>query len=277
MSVARVLCRKEDNPVDPTTLHAHQKGDVVSIIDTAESPEYSQQELMHNVGITITTGTFSQIKAYEQRWYSDLVHQQQQLSVVDDIWQVALSMSNVGQNNYGALTKQQVEDYLTQHWNITPTEIKVNLIEFTEPVFEVAISPHMLGTTPRAVLDNITFTQVAYNEETGVHDIKGDYSATQLNPDGVARAVSTFYEILSRDDSTKEIVFRAPRIIIFREFEEDANIRLANVDERENGLLSINKMRIQEAHVDAIISAGGVVERTLAEAEAMLVDKQQMT
>ena len=268
MTVTRVLVRAIDNAIDPNRVTVPQKGDIVSVIDAAESPDYSAKELENNVGISITNGTYANHVAYRDRWRSRLNFHATQLDAQTDTWKVELSMTNVSASGYGTLTKQDVDRYLTGNWNITPSEVSANNVEFTADVYDVARSPSMFGMTPKPQLSLIAWSELAYRSVSGEHDIEGDYSAISAQPSKIERAVGENYTIIEHDVPNKKISFTADRSVVFDTFKREAQETLYR-------LLGFSIYRISDTNVDAIAAQPGrTVNRTQAQVSAALIDKR---
>ncbi len=195
------------------------------------------------------------IEAYEKRWVRvvDWVVVGSDLSI--DGHRLRLSATNPGASGSGRITREMVRDFLDD-W-------KFNIVSAGSGTVTVDILVYD-ALTSRGFFDHdlidIAFTELSYDQPSGVHQIQADYSA---NPAPIGRGVDRRIRELGGT-----IISHSNKIVVYEMDRADAVARLkAEFKSRFERSVAAKRYHIAESVVDAAIAAGG--ELTLTPAQLM--------
>ena len=184
---------------------------------------------------------------------------------------IKLSITNPGNTNIAAITRDQVESYLN-NWNAQVFSVASN-----EVVFDVAVyeddenNPGVLQSTKFWDLESVNglvFGEQSYDSGSGDHRVSCDYSTYSnfgVDPKRVEAIVATRGGI-PVSNIHQVIIFDINRSDVFTLFKEEVR----NLLEKR---IYPRKFRIPEATVDNIISGGGTIDVTLAQLQSYLINR----
>lgn len=147
----------------------------------------------------------------------------------------------------GAVTRTRVEAYLNS-WNAVVVSTSFNRVVFDVRIFDAATSN---AFWERAV-GSILFTERAYDQASGTHDVRADYSATGLPSAGVEAFVASKAQILAHNTSTRRLDYRVSRTSVREEFR-------GQVQQIFSGVVQQRRWYVDPLVVDAAIAAGGEI------------------
>jgi len=202
-------------------------------------------------------------ETYMQQWnrsidYEVVVHQ-----VPTDGYRIRVYSSNMSVSNEGGLTKANIENYLTA-WGCV-----VQSFTATDVTFDVSIEL-LVQSDKFYEKDNLTTTETAYDEGTGVHRFSTDYSYYDINEWPPARVEARVEEnggtVISHDTENGIIVYDIGRADVLNRFKQE-------VKERISWTVYRRRYYFLEADVDTAIAAGGIITLTQAQLMNKLNDK----
>jgi len=215
------------------------------------------------VQLVITDASRAQVSEYTRGWMTEYDYEVINHNVALDGYRIRLWSKYPNVSGQNVITKTQVENYL-EGWNGIFQSASANEVVFDFGIYQCAISANFWGEW---VL-NVGFTEVSYDQGTGVHVIDADYSAlAQAEPsrvEGVVLGVGA--EIISHDLENKIIRFSVDRSLVTSKLKADIHDVLSKRFEMRRYL-------IMESTVDAMIAQGGRVEKTKAEVLTYMRDR----
>jgi hypothetical protein len=244
-----------------------QKGDIVIVKpdgwvwgNSERPPEY--------IVVKVPTMTLAQGLALAGQWNASLAVNILSANQATDTYTIQLTADNVNVNTgEGKVTQERVQNFLN-NWNMKNVVIDDNSVQFDAMVFEVLQSNKYLEMD----CSLCTFTETDYTQSTGVHRVRIDASALNLTGGQFDNAVSKLSQRLTFVSQNRAL--RRATFDIYRD-----NVRQAFTIEATKGLRRmIRKCRwhISPENVDAIISQGGSVSLSSADAQAILLDKMTL-
>ena len=234
------------------------RGDIVKV--TSNNHSFGLREGEPNfVKVNITDATLADILAYRQNWKMDL----QFAVVASNINGYRLRIYSDSVNSLkGYITQDQVETFINE-WNGSIFSVAQNEVIFDIGYFNASISEEFLERSPEQLLQ-INFTQLSI-DATNI-EIRADYSTTNIQ--------STIIELLLinrgatiNSHSNRVIEYTFPKEVIVDRFKQQIK-QIMDVK-----TITQYRYYITEAQVDAIISAGWEVDRTLTQITTNINDK----
>ncbi len=171
-----------------------------------------------------------------------------------DGYRLNLFTTNPGLTNKAAVTRNQVEIFLNR-WNANVVSFTTNSVTFDVGVYNAIISE---GFWDIINVGQVIFNETNYDESIHTHRVTADYSALDIKPLLLRQlAVRRRADIISNVDQI--VTMDITRNDVVAVFKRDVKIKVEkNIYKRQ--------FRISESTVDNIISQGGVIEATLAQA-----------
>ena len=178
-----------------------------------------------------------------------------------DEYRLNLFTTNPGLTNKGAVTRNQVENFLN-NWNANVVSFTSNSVIFDVIVYNAIISN---GFWEYIDAGNVIFNEVDYDELTHIHRVTADYSALDINPILLkqlaerrgANIISNVSQVVTMDIARNDVV----------------NVFKRDVKNNTEKLVYKRQFRIPKSTIDNIISQGGVVESTLAQLQGYLINR----
>lgn len=217
------------------------------------------------VTIQVPDATIADLLHYMQPWKLEVDYELVNSNLSLDgyryrVFSLETSVSGHGVNN-GQITQAKVQNYLA-NWNCSFISASIaDGVHFDIGVYQSATSNSFWDRD----VSQIVFTEIDYNQSTGIHRIQADYSVLPINPSGVE------HKVMARSGT---VITHANSVIVFDIHRNDVlkNFR-DSVKEDTGEKLYRKRFTITPAQVDAIVSAGGSVIRTLAQVQTEIDDR----
>ena len=247
---------------DEEMQQSHRKGAIVAHVEAGvETPS------RHLTGLQVSPRwivirsdvTSAEVDSRMEAWPQDLDWALTSLNTALDSWHGDLgSVLFRSSDGYGMITQGQAENYLLA-WSLSNLVFTSNSAAGDFTIFDLATSDRFWArdTTP------FGFTELAYDESSGRHDIRLDYSSLAGDNDAkVLAEVEARAEAVTQDTGSNTIDYAIWRGIpdhtpIGREerFGDDMIKTLKTaVREELDARLGLKRWRIKPAVVDAVIN-----------------------
>ena len=168
-----------------------------------------------------------------------------------------------GVSQYGNITQAGVESFLTE-WNGIFQSASQNNVRFDIGIYELATSNSFWeGNDVSAVV----FSEDGYDEGTGVHTIRADYSLAPFA--GRADNVAGIVEVQGGtvvSDVSDEVVFTIERLTVLGAFKE-------SVREKVEHVLWSRQKYVNATDIDTVLAADNFMEITRAVFDGNIEDR----
>ncbi len=234
-----------------------EKGDIWEI--RANNAPVGIKEAVEFVILKIPNQLMTDLDQYALAWNIELDYTIVNQNLGIDGHRIRVSNAKTN-STLGSITRAQVENFLTG-WGATVFSASQN-----EVILDCSINGILESESFWDIdITGVDFTELSYDEGTGVHLISLDYNSIGNNPSYVERFVARRVEsIISH--ANKVIVFEAERDAVLNVFKNDINETVEkNIKSRQYKLTS--------AAVDYITGQGGVVTDTYVNFLTNLIDK----
>ena len=246
----------------------YKKGDIVTIKNNGSWGK--REGLPSFVRIKVNNANKSDINTMIKNYFGGQVISQTWQRFIDwqvinsnlsiDGWRLSLYATNSGLNNKAGLTRARVENYINK-WGGEVFSVSTNDVTFDISVFNAIKSNGFWGRN----VSQIIFQEFGYEQSSGLHTIRADYSFYGF-PDYVVREAVLDKEGIVLGLENNIIDFTITRQNVLDVFKQDL---------KENLEIAIfrRKYRISESDVDAIINAGGIVTRNINQLRGAILDR----
>ena len=232
----QLLIMKQDRP-------PHYKGDVVEV--RATGAPFGGKEPEAFVLVEVPDVPMADFEGYNLAWQREIDFEVVASDPAQDGFRLRLfsSTENAGA---GAITKEEVDSFITA-WGGTIVSYGANEVVFDITIYSALTSP-AFWELPN-IAENVVFSELSYDQATGVHRIQADYSALGNNPTYVERYVRRMgLTIVSHQD--KILTYDADRATVREAFQED-------LKEKGRKRVARRRYHIGTDVVDTIIGNGG--------------------
>ena len=189
-------------------------------------------------------------KRINQSWKRRIEFSTVNNNIIIDGWRISVTTTNPGFSNLAGITREMVENYLIK-WNGVVHSVVTNEVQFDIAIYEDALNdPGAIqswgfwGVIPT----DVSFSEILYVEETGVHTIEADYSLSSFSSEQVQKRIKVRDGVVVSDVSGV-IVFTITRTNVFHWFQQEVK-KVLEIP------IYLRQFRISEANVDTIISTG---------------------
>lgn len=235
----------------------HTKGDVVEI--RASGSPFSGKEPEKFCLIEVPEVPMTQFLEYSKSWERliEFAVVGQNLSL--DGYRLRL-YSTLINGTQGIITKAEVESFI-QSWNGSVFSFGTNEVVFDVTIYNALTSPAFWE------FDNsdIVFSEISYDQATGVHRIQADYSALSKNPTYVEQYVRGKNLTIVYHDQ-KVLRYDATRTVVRGAFQDD-------LKEKSRKTVTRRRYYFTSAVVDYIVGQGGMITTDLATLQGYIKDK----
>jgi len=236
-----------------------QKGMPVTVV-AGRAPTGSQEGLPDFLHVLVSDAVMADLEPYCQPWEPDIQYQILSHDAATDTYQVRMTQARTANSNQpnvgrGRITRSMVENFLAG-WGATVDAVATNQVDFTVTMFSAMTSRLFWDGYPKAILDQGTFTEVSYDDTTGVHRIAFDYSGVAISPKNIERATRKLATVVDHDSDV--ITLDIARATVFQRFKEEVAERLA-------GAIYLRRYYVPDAVVDDVVSQGGRITITMAQ------------
>ncbi|MCA1800759.1 MAG: hypothetical protein LC687_07410 [Actinobacteria bacterium] len=248
----QLIIMKQDKP-------PHYKGDIVEI--RASGTPFTGKEPDAFVLVEVPDVPMKEFEGYNLSWQRTLAFDVVASDAAQDGFRLRL-YSETENSGAGAITKEEIDSFI-QAWSGTIVSYGANEVVFDITILGALTSPAFWG------LDNIAsqviFSELSYDQATGIHRIQADYSAIGNNPTYVERYVQRMgLEIISHQN--KVLVYDADRDVVSKAFKDD-------LKDKGDKQVTRRRYHISTGVVDTIIGAGGTYTTDKATLLSYVKDK----
>ena len=165
----------------------------------------------------------------------------------------------------GAVTRADVEAFIS-NWGGVVHSVAANEVVFDILIFDALTSLGFWGRSyEQADISNMQFTEVAYDQGTGIHRIELDYSLTGRAPSEAERYVERKgLPVVSHVESA--LTYDADRSVVRTAFQND----IRNKSQR---VVAKQRYHVSGAVVDYIVGQGGMITTDVATLAGYIQDK----
>lgn len=232
----QLLIMKQDKP-------PHYKGDIVEI--RASGTPFGGKEPGAFVMVEVPNVPMKDFEDYNLSWQRTLAFEVVASDPEQDGFRLRL-YSETENTGAGTITKEEIDSYI-ESWNGTIVDYGANEVTFDITIYGALTSP-AFWELPN-IAENVVFSELSYNQSTGIHRIQADYSALGNNPTYVERYVQRMgLEIVSHQD--KVLVYDADRAVVSDAFQKD-------LKEKGDKRVARRRYHVSESVVDTIVNNGG--------------------
>jgi hypothetical protein len=183
-----------------------------------------------------------------------------------DGFRIRATNLTAGTSGLAGLTQNQIQVFLNQ-WNASFVSAANGGVTFDIAIYNAATSEGFWRTN----INPIVFTELAYNQANGTHDIEVNYSADQrylADPVAAAAAMASQATVVGAtvlSNVNGIAVVRIERTDVRDRFRSDITQRL--------GVYRRHRYHFTEAQVDTVIAAGGSVTVTVPQLTNAVQDR----
>jgi len=246
----QLLIMKADTP-------PHSKGDIVEI--RATGTPFAGKEVVYFVVAEVPDVPMTDFIGYSKPWNLELGFEVVAQNTAIDGYRLRL-FSELISGVLGIVSPAAVEQFIMS-WGGTIHSTAAN-----EVVFDISIYAALTSAAFWEIdVGQIAFSELSYNETTGIHRIQADYSALANNPTYVERYVAGMgLSIVSHAD--KILIYDADRAVVRDSFQRD-------IKQKASKTIARRRYCVGSGVVDYIVGQGGVVTTDRATLESYIQDK----
>jgi hypothetical protein len=237
-----------------TTHGPYSKGTIAGVKDQP-CVWGSKEGLPYSIRVIIPDATRAQILAYTGKWKLEYDYEVVTHNLPQDGYRIRVFSKYPSVSGACSITREQVENYLI-HWGATYKSASQNEVVFDFTVYKSAISNGVWGNTLF-----IGFTEVSYNQSTGVHVVDADYSAITPTPNPAkieGQVIGKGGLIVSHDAENKIVRFSFDRTLVTARLKRAIHDRLSQTFEA-------HQYYIDNDFIDDVVSQGGEVTVNISE------------
>jgi hypothetical protein len=225
------------------TKGAHEKGDIVEI--RASGTPFGGKEPNIFVLVKVPDVPMTAYRNYNRAWERQIGFEVVGSDASTDTHRLKLSSELISGTD-GIVTHEEAESFI-ESWGGTVFSADTN-----EIVFDISIYDALVSTAFWEVdVSGAVFTEVSYDQATGIHRISVDYSALGNNPTYVEGYVERLgLDIVSHEN--RVLVYDANRAVVRTAFQDDIKEKLKKQVRRR-------RYCVAPAVVDSIIANGGTI------------------
>lgn len=251
---------------DESMAVSNRKGAIVSCLPAgAESPSRHLQGKQIPPRWIVVRADIpeSEAQRYCEAWMPNIAVEWESLNVNADRWRVVVRSRLMRKSdNHGKMDEGKTKGFM-EAWDFTNITYLNNRTRGRNTIFDMAKSRSLW----KAMADS-TFNELSYDQATGIHTIRMDYTAVRPNKDVEVLALVEGMEettFIAQDAAANTIDFSVERDVIKASFEADVERRLEK-------RIATRRYVFDEAEVDRIISGSGFEEMTEAQFNAAMTD-----
>lgn len=163
--------------------------------------------------------TIDEVKNYTHQWQRKINYEIINQNLVIDGWRVRVFTTNPSVTDQGVgagkITRVMVENYLNK-WNATVFTFADNSVTFDATIYNAIISEGFW----HADISQIVFSEISYDQVTGLHTVQVDYSPTPYRREQVINKINRKNGTITSEVG-KIIQFTITRQIVFDAFKQD--------------------------------------------------------
>lgn len=248
----QLLIMKEDRP-------PHFKGDIVEI--RASGTPFGGREPEAFVLVEVPDLPMADFENHNRSWDLELGFEVVAQDQAQDGYRLRLYSANAN-NGLGEISRENVEAFINS-WGGTVHSVATNEVIFDIRIYDALTSSAFWEI--QTIADNVVFSEISYDQATGIHRIQADYTALQNNPTYVERYVSGMnLTIVSHAD--RILVYDAARSVVRAAFQND-------MKEKSRRRVARRRYCVGSGVVDYVVNQGGVAQTDRATLESYIQDK----
>lgn len=237
------------------------KGDIIEIRSCGTSFGGSEPDLF--VMVEIPMIPLAAYEKYMEPWKTEISYEVVQHNLGQDSYRIKVSSATASVGGLGRITREQVENFLTS-WKASIASAFPNAVTCDFAVFPALSAPAFWELEPAKVAQ-VAFTEEAYNQGTGIHRVRMDFSALANNPTYIEKCFANRgATILSL--ANKLMTFEIERTPVLDYFKRD-------LKQKAEKLVARRRYAVSPAVVNVIIARGGVITATESEVLGYIRDK----
>lgn len=246
----QLLIMKDDRP-------PHYKGDIVEV--RASGTPFGGREPEAFVLVEVPDVPMTAYEHYNNAWERIIDFSIVAQDAAQDGYRIRL-FSTLTAGELGVITKDHVEAFIAS-WGGSVYSWASN-----EVVFDIRIYDALVSTAFWEIdISNVVFSELSYDQGTGIHRIQANYNALGNNPTYIERYVrGKNLNIISHAD--KVLVYDADRNIVRDHFQND-------IKEKSKSTIVRRRYYVNPGVVDFIIPQGGRITTDEATMLSYLRDK----
>ena len=245
----------------------YKKGYIVQVFE--DGTPYVNPPAVPFLILQITGVTKAQVEEYQNDWRRTIEYTIVQRSIPLDGWRLDIKATNPNPSGKGHLTLEKVQNYL-ENWGASVVGIVDHAVRFDIAISTILQSPNLWGVDVSA----IDFTELSYDEGTGVHRTLSDYNAVPIPPNITPQK---FAENISQRvvEHGGTVISNAGGVITF-DIGRDVVIQRVRSEVKEFTEDTICRRRIylDPMVADQIIAAGRVMVATPAQVAPYVRNRQ---
>jgi len=238
---------------------AYRKGDIVEV--RADGGVFGQKEgLPLFIRVKVPGLLIRDLKQYVDKWDVDIKFDVVASDPSIDGFRLRLFNANTNASGQGNTERAKVEAFI-EKWNGTVVSVAPNEVRFDITVMDAFQSEGYWDVDTSGVV----FTEVFYDQATGIHTVDIDYNAIGNNPSYIENFLDA--KVLSVvEHANKVIRVTVDRGMVRQEFMDDIN-------REAEGRVERRRWYIDPAQVSTIVAAGGETTVTVGQLAANLKDR----
>jgi len=245
----------------------YKKGYIVQVFE--DGTPYVNPPAPPFLVLQITGVTKAQVEEYQKDWRRTIDYTVVQRSIPLDGWRLDIKVTNPNLSGKGHLTLEKVQNYL-ENWGASIVGVVDNAVRFDIAISRILRSQRFWG----ANVSLVVFAELSYDEGTGVHRTRADYSAVPM-PEGTTP--QKFEEIISQrvEEHGGTVISNTGGIIIF-DIGRDVVIQRVRdeVQQRVEDTICRRRLYLAPTFADQIIAAGRVLVATPAQVAPYIRNRQ---
>lgn len=232
------------------------------VVETFDELEIGYSAVSPFVALTISDKSKDEIiSKYMQPWVRQIAYNIVSYNAATDMWRLALYVTNPGASGIGEATQYTLDavgNFISE-WGGSNATVVGQTLEFDISVFSAVTSKIFWNCDARQII----FSEVSYDQTSGVHVITANYDALMNNQYGptslfmqnnLSQAMTLAYYIKILKHHQNEITFYVHRDAIVQKFQDD-------LKKLSEDVVCLRRYFFSSDGVDAIIASPG---RTLS-------------
>ncbi len=238
---------------------SQSRGDIIEI--RGPEPAHPEINLRDSAGnylfgvVRVSDANIAEIEGRNQPWKREIGYRVVNYNANIDTYRLAMFAKNV-RGNKGVITRQMVEAFLTR-WNASIVSAAENNIVFDIGVYNASISQAFHDRD----VSQIVFTDLGYEQSTGVHSIRADYSAVQISATAIERHIIGKGGIIN-DHQSGIITYDIDRDTVIASFQRE-------IAEKSDGVVERRRYHLSEDDIFTL----EIAERFLVVSKAVFLVK----
>lgn len=244
------------------TTSNYEKGDIVEA--RSEGSPFMQKEVPPNfVKITVLGKFNKDFELYREIWKVEPTFHTNTHDGINDIYNITLSAKTVSPTNVGIISDYEDYDSAIANWGTVQVSSVDNAMVLNCPVSNM-IQSRMFSRFPTMIWNQMVFTEIDYNQISGIHQVRLRYTTLENNPTYIENMICSRVTPISHSD--KELVFEVQSGDVLGYFEDSVTGCEPVVKKRRYGLA--------ESLIDTALASGGELEITEESFLSNLRDKR---